>query len=210
MTTDTPLLTIISGSHRQKSQSEKVARHIEELVSTKFADKIRAQVLTLAGNPIPLWEEESLGDEDSELRRAWDPASALLRASDGFIIITPEWAGIVPPALKNLLLLASNGELAHKPALIVSISSGIGGSYPIQELRSSGYKNSKICYIPEQIIIRNVNEMLNETGATPENRDKSTRDRLENAIEVQISYTRALKVVRDEIPDQLNAYPYGM
>lgn len=203
-------MTIISGSHRLNSQSEKVARYIEELISKKFADKIRAQVLTLAGNPIPLWDEESLADENSELRRAWDPASALLRASDGFIIITPEWAGIVPPALKNLLLLATNGELAHKPALIVSISSGVGGSYPIQELRSSGYKNSKICYIPEQIIIRNVNEMLNEQDTELERRDINTRDRLENAIEIQISYTIALKVVRDEIPDQLSTYPYGM
>ncbi len=48
--------------------------------------------------------------------------------------------------------------------LIVAVSSGAGGAYPVAELRMSSYKNSRICYIPEQIIIRDVENVLNEAG----------------------------------------------
>ena len=59
---------------------------------------------------------------------------------------------------KNFFLVFNNGELFHKPGLIVSISSGSGGAYPISELRSSSYKNTHIMWIPENIIIRNVEQ----------------------------------------------------
>ena len=79
-----------------------------------------------------------------------------LETSDGFIMIVPEYGGMATPNSKNMFLLFNGGELFHKPGLIVSISSGKGGSYPISELRSSSYKNSHIMWIPENIIIRNV------------------------------------------------------
>ena len=67
-----------------------------------------------------------------------------LSSSDGFIIVVPEYGGMATPNAKNFFLLFNNGELFHKPGLIISISSGTGGAYPISELRSSSYKNSHI------------------------------------------------------------------
>ena len=85
-------------------------------------------------------------------------------------MVVPEYGGMSTPNSKNFFLLFNffffffffllNGELFHKPGLIVSISSGNGGAYPISELRSSSYKNSHIMWIPENIIIRNVNQFL--------------------------------------------------
>ena len=37
--------------------------------------------------------------------------------------MTPEWAGMVTPGLKNLLLFATSKEVGHKPALVVGVSS---------------------------------------------------------------------------------------
>ncbi|MCB1905163.1 MAG: NAD(P)H-dependent oxidoreductase, partial [Gammaproteobacteria bacterium] len=85
-----------------------------------------------------------------------------LRASDGFVIVSPEWHGQVPSGLKNFFLLCSVRELGHKPALIVTVSSIDGGAYPVAELRMSSYKNNRICYIPEQIIVRKVEQVLND------------------------------------------------
>ena len=82
--------------------------------------------------------------------------SKKLIKSQGFVLVVPEYGGMASPNSKNLFLLANNGEFFHKPGLIVSISSGLGGAYPISELRSSSYKNSHIMWIPENIIIRNV------------------------------------------------------
>ena len=52
--------------------------------------------------------------------------------------------------LLNIFLLCGNGEFSHKPGLIVSVSSGNGGAYPIAELRSSSYKNTHIMWIPRK------------------------------------------------------------
>ena len=49
-------------------------------------------------------------------------------------VVSPEWNGMVPSMLTNFFLLCSNNELAHKPGLLVGVSSGTGGSYPVAEL----------------------------------------------------------------------------
>ena len=59
--------------------------------------------------------------------------------------------------LYQKIFLMCDGEFFLQTRLIVSISSGIGGADPI-ELRSSSYKNSHILWIPENIIIRNVEQ----------------------------------------------------
>ncbi|MDB6374723.1 hypothetical protein [Photorhabdus bodei] len=45
--------------------------------------------------------------------------------------------------LLDLILLCSDNELVHKPALLVSIFAGNGSTFCISELRSSGYKKNK-------------------------------------------------------------------
>ena len=81
---------------------------------------------------------------DSPLASLWKPYRDRMRRADGFVIISPEWAGMVPPGLKNILLFAGPREVGHKPALIVAVSASRGGSYPVNELRTSGNKNSRI------------------------------------------------------------------
>jgi hypothetical protein len=78
---------------------------------------------------------------------------------------------------KNFFLFASSAELGHKPALLVSVSAGISGAYPIaRNSRSSSYKNNHICYIPEHLIVRQVGGVLNSAdAASPE--DQAIRNR---------------------------------
>ena len=49
-------ITIISGSHRNPSQSEKVARYISKAFDAEH-DDIEPHVYTLADNPLPLWDQ---------------------------------------------------------------------------------------------------------------------------------------------------------
>ncbi len=152
-------IAIISGSHRQNSQSIKVAKHIEKsLLDNKFADD--TWIFSLAGSPLPLWDE-SIWDGDKKWKAILDPLSKELSSCDGFVIIAPEYHGQVPAALKNFFLMWKH-ELSHKPALIVGVSSADGGSYPVAELRMSSYKNNKLCYMPEHLIIRHVESVLND------------------------------------------------
>jgi NAD(P)H-dependent FMN reductase len=115
----------------------------------------------------------------------------------------------VPPLLKNFFLLCSHGELSHKPGLIVGVTSGRSGSYPVAELRMSSYKNTKICYMPEHLIIRNVEQVLNSPEASSTD-DAETRKRLDYSLELLGHYARALKPIRNEEIVAKSPYPFGM
>lgn len=196
---------IVSGSHRSNAQSDRVANYIAEELRAAHDD---AAIVSLANNPLPLWDEGVWGD-DPKWKSLWGPISKELRAADALVVVTPEWSGMVPPGLKNFFLLCSSGDVGHKPALIVSISSGVGGSYPVTELRISSYKNTRILYIPEHVIIRNVEDLLH-SGAAAGERDESTRSRISYGLKVLREYGSALKLVRESGVIDHKSFPFGM
>jgi NAD(P)H-dependent FMN reductase len=200
-------ISIISGSHRKNSESEKVARYIIKEIHSKLA--FLTHFVSLAENPIPLFDEDFFNPNSAKWNKAWAPIAQELQSSDGIIIISPEWHGMVPSGLKNFLLLSSAKELGHKPGLIVSVSAGTGGAYPVLELRSSGYKNSRICYIPEHVIVRDCTHVLNHD--TPESKnDTDMRERIEYALNIFAQYMKALKLVRDSGTIDHANFPNGM
>ncbi len=97
-------ITIISGSHRVDSQSERVGRYVERELRSLG---VEPHLELLSGNPLPLWDEGVWGG-DAKWKGVWPPIAKQLQASEGFVLIAPEWAGMVPPGLKNFLLLCSN------------------------------------------------------------------------------------------------------
>ncbi|KAB8037822.1 NADPH-dependent oxidoreductase [Silvanigrella paludirubra] len=200
-------LAIISGSHRKNSQSEKISKYLIKELSLKFS--VSTYLLSLSENPIPLMDEDFFNPEDPNWKKVWQPISSELQSCDGIIIISPEWHGMVPAGLKNLLLLSSAKEFGHKPGLIVSVSAGISGSYPVNELRTSGFKNSRLCYIPEHLIIRDCTHVLNFEA--PENpADESIRSRITYALNILLEYSKALKLVRESDKIDHKTFPNGM
>ncbi|MDD5036016.1 MAG: NAD(P)H-dependent oxidoreductase [Methylococcaceae bacterium] len=198
---------IISGSHRPQAQSGKVARFIAARLSILQPQSSR-YVLELGKTPLPLWEE-GIWSNDPKIVDVWNPVASELAGSDAAIIVAPEWSGMVPAALKNLFLYASDGSLYHKPGLIVGVSAARNGAYPIAELRVSSYKNTHIQYISEQVIIRHVGEVLN--GEEPESDDDAyLRKRLDYSLSVLVEYAKALKQVRASGVLNRKEFPYGM
>lgn len=188
-------ITIVSGSHRNPSQSLKVATFIQKtLEQEKICDQ--THLLNLGDNPLPLWEE-SIWSGDEKWQALLNPLHEQLRSSDAFVIVTPEWHGQVPAGLKNFFLLCSSKEVGHKPALLVSVSSVDGGAYCIAELRMSSYKNNRICYIPEQVIVRNVETVLNDDPAQNNaEADSYFRQRITWALTMLGQYGSAFQQIR--------------
>ncbi len=201
-------ITIISGSPRHHSQSEKVAKYIETRL-LKNGQASETYLCNLAGNPLPLWDESIwAGDQDWKDRLA--PIAEELIASDGFVVIAPEYHGQVPAGLKNFFLMWKQ-ELSHKPALLVAVSSGDGGSYPIAELRMSSYKNSRICYLPEHLIIRNIESVLNdEADKDADSADAYFRERIDWSLGILEQYALALKQVRASGVTETDKFGNGM
>lgn len=201
-------IAIISGSHRLKSQSLKVATHIQDTLD-KDTDT-ETWLYSLEGNPLPLWDE-GVWDGEQKWLDILTPIREQLSSCEALVIITPEWHGQVPAGLKNFFLLFGKNELADKPALIVAVSSGIGGSYPVAELRMSSYKNSRICYIPEHVIIREVESILNKDEEDNDARsDSYIRERLQWSLNILKEYAKALKRVRESGVTQTDKFGNGM
>lgn len=202
-------ISIISGSHRAPSQSEKIGRFIENSLTKDFSD-IEPFLFSLANNPLPLWDQ-SVWESDPEWEKRLVPLKEQFSQSDAFIIITPEWHGQVPSGLKNFFLLFNRFELGHKPAFIVSVSSGNGGSYPVSELRMSSTKNNRLCYIPEQLIVRDVENVFNsEPSENDEKSDQYYKERLGWCLNILHGYAKALKIMRNETKIHNDKFSNGM
>jgi NAD(P)H-dependent FMN reductase len=200
-------ILIIVGSHRTNSQSTRVGAYVARDLA-RIDPAVTVDTIDLAGNPLPLWDE-SVWQGGSDLAALWKPYRDRMRKADGFVIISPEWAGMVPAALKNLLLFAGPKEVGHKPALIVAVSASRGGSYPVNELRTSGYKNSRLLYIPEHVLVHDVADVL--VGDTPaSDRDAWLRRRIEFADRILLEYAKALGPIRASGLTEHADFPYGM
>ena len=201
-------ISIISGSHRNPSQSEKLARHIEKTLQQEHG--VETWLYTLADNPLPLWDQ-SLWENNPEWNERLAPIREQLTSSDGLVIITPEWHGQVPAGLKNFFLLFNRFELGHKPAMIIAVSSADGGSYPVAELRMSSYKNNRICYIPEHVIVRNVENVLNDnTEDNNQDADGYFRERISWSLGILKAYAEAMKPMRESVQVHHDKFGNGM
>lgn len=204
-------IVFIIGSHRQESESARVGEFLQQRLAV-LVPSVTSSTIDLGKNPLPLWDEGKWGKETSrgtDWAAAWGPHSAALKAADGVVVISPEYAGMAPAALKNLFLLVDQGELAHKPGLIVGVSASRGGTYPVAELRSSSYKNLQLNWIPEHLIVRDVGKML-QGDAPASDDDAYLRARSDYALKVLAEYAKALKAVRDSGVIDRKTYPYGM
>lgn len=199
---------IISGSQRSEANSLKVSHCIKQILEEKSSDN-QVELISLESSELPLWNE-SIWQSDSALAKLWQPFKTQLQEAESFIVVCPEWSGMVPSALKNFLLFCTASELGHKPALIVSVSSGIGGSYPVNELRTSGYKNNRICYIPEHLIIRHVDKFLEELPSPSSEHQKNMLKRTHYALEILRAYAEALKPIRNSGLIDHKSFPNGM
>lgn len=200
-------ITIISGSHREAGQSLKVAAVVRQMLEQAGIETVG--LISLASNPLPLWDT-GVWDGEPRWKDLLDPLREELAGSDGFVVISPEWHGQVPAGLKNFFLLFNKDQLGHKPALIISVSSGEGGAYPVAELRMSSYKNNRLCYIPEQVIIRDVENVLNADSNANERSNAYYRQRIPWALNILIEYARALRQVRASGVTQTDIFKNGM
>ena len=200
-------IAIIVGSHRKDSQSAKVARFLASQL-TSLGD-YSCWICVLGKDPLPLWDED-IGS-DAPQWRGLKALTEKINAADAFIMIAPEWHGMVPAALKNFFLVCGGASFAHKPALPVGVSVGPGGTYPINELRTSSYKNNRLCYLPEHLIVRNCMVVMNkEESENDEGEHSYISERSLYCMKQLIAYADALAQVRASGTADLTPYPNGM
>ena len=198
-------LAIISGSHRAEAQSDRISRVISDRAG-HLGNFDQIDMLSLSGNPLPLWDE-SIYSGSEEWKALLAPWRKTLKEADAIILVVPEWNGMVPAGVKNFFLLFGSVQLGHKPGLIVSVSAAHNGAYPVAELRMSSYKNCRICYLPEHLIVRNVADAF--TGKDSE-ADQLLENRTGYCLRLLGEYAKALALVRESGVIDHKAFMNGM
>ncbi len=125
-----PTIAIISSSVRTGRASHRVALYLKNRIEER--QLATAEILDLKEYQFPIFEER--------LRLQPEPSKELLafakkiKAADGVIIVTPEYNGGYPAALKNVVDVLYE-EWHRKPLAISTVSSGIfGGSQVVTSL----------------------------------------------------------------------------
>ena len=199
--------TIVSGSTRNISQSFKVSKYIQNILESNMNGEV--YLLDLAKANLKFWDE-SFWKKDAEFDANWTIAKKEIESSNAIIVVAPEWNGMIPPALKNFFHLATNKELSNKPGLIVSVSAGLNGVYPVTELRMNSYKNTYLCYIPQHVIVRNVNTVLNKLDVIENDEDKFIRSRIDGSLQILAEYAKGFQIIRASDAVKNFPFAYGM
>ena len=191
-------IAIISASHRSGSQSLRIAEALRDQFLLGNAD-----VIDLFDENLPLWDGEQATMANNEVASV----KARVKAADGLVMVIPEWHGMVPAGLKNLLLWLGADELAHKPVLLVGISVSSGGAFVVSEMRASGYKNSRMLYLPEHLILRNVGKLWTEQDLAS---DAYMSGRAQYCIDQLLLYCSAMRPMRESLCEGLAEFSNGM
>jgi len=144
-----------------------------------------------------------------------DDVLSQLYACDAVVFIAPEWGGMIPPALVNLLLLTANGSasglpLGHKPAFAVGVSASSGGSNPISLLKGYAAKNSHLTWLPLHAIVQNVDDFLAQPWEPQsDSRFSQVQSRLFVGLKSLTIYAKQLSSVREELVELSKVHPFG-
>jgi NAD(P)H-dependent FMN reductase len=184
-------LPLLLGSLRIGRQSEAVARYL--LSKLESDPRFRPELLDLATYRFGLLEQRP--EEMAEQPEALDAFSQRLREADALLIVSPEYKGGIPGALKNAIDLLEPGILRRKPVGICTVSAGgFGGLQCLLQLRLTVFALGGVP-IPESIAVSRVHERFTEQGGL---RNGSKVLETERFLEELYFYAQALKHAREE------------
>lgn len=151
---NTPRITILSGTNRAGSATRALAGHVAGLYRAAGADATLLDLATLG----PEWFTPTAYAGRNDTTR---PEARAVLDADGLVVLTPEYNGSFPGALKLFLdMLPFPAALAGRPAAFIGLAAGTwGGLRAVEQLQSIfGYRNALL--FPGRIFINGTNENL--------------------------------------------------
>lgn len=164
-------ISIISSSVRSERHSNRVALYFKKYLESNNLATV--EILDLEAYNFPLFDER-LSFQKNPSEKALE-FSSKIKASEGVIIVTPEYNGGYPASLKNVIDLLY-AEWQRKPIAISTVSDGsFGGSQVITSLQFSLWK-IRAWTVPAMFPVPEVNKNFDENGVPTdqERTDKRT------------------------------------
>lgn len=164
-----PHIAIISSSVRRGRNSHRVALYFKQYIEEQNHGTV--EIIDLMAYQFPVFDER-LKYQEAPTEKMLDFA-ARVKGADGIIIVTPEYNGSIPAALKNVTDLLYD-EWHHKPIAISTVSDGaFGGSQVLMALQFTLWKMRALT-VPAMFPVPKVREAFNEDGSAT---DKTGTDK---------------------------------
>ena len=152
------MITLIVGTNRPDSNTRKVARHVEE----SYAEfKVPVRVLDLAQLPPEIFSPSSYAEKP----KSFAPFADAVLQSSGLHVVTPEYNGGMPGALKYFIdMLKFPESFERRPVCFTGVAAGVWGALrPVEQLQAIfGYRNAYI--YPERVFLPGVGKLLDAGG----------------------------------------------
>jgi len=163
------MYTIISGTHRVASHSEKVAAEYHRVLLEK---DINATVLSLKNMDVLRRTPEFLKIEND-----------ILIPTQKFIFIIPEYNGTFPGVLKAMI---DNSDIAkawyHKKALLTGVSTGRAGNLRGMDHLSASLHYMKMNVHHNKLPISSIDKMMDANGRLNEETLKAVDEQISEFI----------------------------
>lgn len=163
-----PKIAAFAGSLRTGSFNKKLVALAAEAARAAGAE---VTVVDLRDLALPLFDQDL--EDASGLPEGAKKFKALLRASDGFLIASPEYNSSITAALKNAIDWASRAESDDEPplaayrgkvaALLATSPGALGGLRGLVTLRSI-LGNIGVLVLPDQVAIPTAHEAFDDAG----------------------------------------------
>lgn len=166
------MYTIISGTNRDASNTEKVATHYVDMLAAKG---IKANYLSLEGLNV-LARNTAYNKIEEEM----------LIPAEKFIFVSPEYNGSIPGVLKAMIDISDIRKVWWgKKALLTGVSTGRAGNLRGMEHLTGILNYLKMFVHPNKLPISVVDKLLNGDG---EIGDKSTLHAMEQQLDEFIKF----------------------
>ena len=181
-------IVVIAGTNRENARTRAVAGAIFSRYSA--IEGVDAQLLDLADLPAALLTPGAYAEKPA----AYKPFADAVLAADGLHIVTPEYNGGMPGALKLFIdHLPFPESFERRPVCFTGVSAGRWGALrPIEQLQGVfGYRNAY--QLPDRVFIFGVHKALDESGWPT---DGFASKLLEAQIAHFVQFCTALKPLR--------------
>ena len=178
------MIAIIAGTNRAGSRTLGIARQIEEIHDRLGADPV---LLDLAELPAELFRPDAYREKPPAFARFSDT----ILASDGIVVVTPEYNGGFPGVLKYFIdMLKFPESFEDRPVCFVGLSAGTWGALrPVEQLQQVfGYRNAYL--YPKRVLLPGVAKRLDDDGRLA---DPPTIERLERQATGFLDFIRRLR-----------------
>ena len=169
-----PKITAFAGSTRAASFNKQLVRLAADAARAAGAE---VTVVDLRDVALPLFDEDL--EAASGLPEGAKKFKSLLRASDGFLIASPEYNSSITAALKNAIDWASRAEGGDEPplaayrgkvaALFAASPGALGGLRGLVHLRAI-LGNIGVIVLPDQVCIPAAHEAFDDSGGLKDER----------------------------------------